>query len=126
MCPFTGIEKRLAASLLITALMSFLSACSLSSAGSGGSGGSGGDGGGTGAHSVSLSWKASTSSNVTGYNVYRGSIAGSYGLINSMTSGTTYTDTTVQNGQTYFYVVTTVDSAGAESPYYNTAEAVIP
>jgi hypothetical protein len=125
MCTNGRIVERLTACLLTTALMSFLVGCSLSSAGTGGSGGSGG-GGGTGAHSVSLTWKASTSSNVVGYNIYRGSSTGSYGLLNSMNSTTSYSDTTVQNGQSYFYVVTAVDSAGAESPYSNAAEATIP
>lgn len=110
--------------VLVLALASMLAGCALTSSGS--SGGSGGGGGGTGAHSVSLSWSPSTSSNVVGYNVYRGSITGSYGLLNSMNPTTTYTDTTVQNGETYFYVVTAVDSAGAESPYSNTAKAIIP
>jgi len=108
---------------LVVVLASLLAGCSLSSSVSGGGGGGGG---GTGSHSVSLTWKASTSGNVVGYNVYRGSSSGSYGLLNSMNSATTYTDTTVQNGQTYLYVVTAVDSAGAESPHSNAAQAVIP
>jgi hypothetical protein len=101
-----------------------LTSCSLSSSSSGSGGGGGG--GGSGTHSVSLAWHASTSANVVGYNVYRGTTSGNYGLLNSMNSTTRYTDTTVQNGQTYFYVVTAVDSAGSESPHSNPAEAVIP
>ena len=85
-----------------------------------------GSGGGTTTHSVSLTWKASASSNVVGYNVYRGTVAGSYGLLNSMNAGTSYDDATVQNGQTYYYVVTAVDSGGAESAYSNQSQAVIP
>ena len=119
--------RRIACLALVSILASMLSGCALNSSGSsGGSGGGGGGGGGASPHSVSLSWKPSTSSNVVGYNVYRGSTSGSYGLLNSMNSATIYTDTTVQNGQTYFYVVTAVDSAGSESPYSNFAEATIP
>lgn len=78
-------------------------------------------------HSVSLSWNASTSSNVVGYNIYRGTVSGAnYGLQNSMIASTSYMDSTVQSGQTYYYVVTAVDSTGKESPYSNQVQAVIP
>jgi len=78
-------------------------------------------------HSVSLSWAASTST-VAGYNVYRGTqTGGPYALINgSPDASTTYTDTSVQAGQTYYYVVTAVDSSGTESVYSNQAQALIP
>ena len=79
-------------------------------------------------HSVTLSWNASTSSNVVGYNVYRGSISGGpYTKINSaLNPSTSDTDTTVQSGQTYYYVVTAVDSAANESSYSNQVQATIP
>lgn len=124
MCRSGNFIQRAVSFVLVAALASMLAGCALSSSGS--SGGSGGGGGGSGPHTVSLNWKASTSSNVVGYNVYRGSNTGSYGLLNSMNSTTSYTDSTVQNGQTYFYVVTAVDSAGGESPYSNVAEAIVP
>ncbi|HET7206523.1 MAG TPA: choice-of-anchor D domain-containing protein [Terriglobales bacterium] len=78
-------------------------------------------------HSVSLTWNASTST-VTGYNVYRSTINGSgYVKINtSLVTVLTYTDTNVQNGTTYYYVTTAVDSSGTESAYSNQATAVIP
>jgi fibronectin type 3 domain-containing protein len=79
-------------------------------------------------HTASLSWTASVSANVTGYNVYRGATAGGpYTKLNSaLVAGTTYTDTTVQAGQTYYYVATAVDSGGNESAYSNEARAVVP
>jgi centrosomal CEP192-like protein/ASPM-SPD-2-Hydin domain-containing protein len=79
-------------------------------------------------HSVALTWAASTSTNVVGYNVYRGTVSGGpYAQINSaLDSITSDTDSTVQGGQTYYYVVTAVDSAGAESTYSNQTTAVIP
>lgn len=84
---------------------------------------------GTGAqqsHSVVLTWAASTSSGVTGYNAYRGSSSsGPYTLTSSSASGTTFTDTTVQSGQTYYYVVTSIES-GVESGYSNPAMATVP
>jgi len=43
-----------------------------------------------------------------------------------MDASTTYSDASVQAGQTYYYVVTAVDGTGAESPYSNQVQAVIP
>jgi len=79
-------------------------------------------------HSASLNWTASTSSNVTGYNVYRATQSGGpyTKLTSSPVVGTSYTDVTVQAGQTYYYVTTAVDSGGNESVYSNEATAVVP
>ncbi len=78
-------------------------------------------------HSVALTWAASTSSNVVGYNVYRGTASGGpYTEISSAVSATADTDSTVLSGQTYYYVVTAVDSTGSESGYSNQVAAVIP
>jgi Abnormal spindle-like microcephaly-assoc'd, ASPM-SPD-2-Hydin len=78
-------------------------------------------------HSVSLSWNASAST-VAGYNVYRGSqTGGPYVAVNSAPeAGTSYVDDAVTAGQTYYYVVTAVDSGGTESVYSNQVQAVIP
>ncbi len=82
--------------------------------------------GATQSHSVVLTWAASTSSGVTGYNVYRGSSSsGPYTLTSSAGPGTTYTDATVQSGQTYYYVVTSLES-GVESGYSSPAVATVP
>ena len=82
---------------------------------------------GTVAHSVSLTWTASTSSNVAGYKVYRGTTSGGpYTLLSSPGSVTTYTDNSVQSGLTYFYVTTAVDTSNTESSYSNQAQAAIP
>lgn len=78
-------------------------------------------------HSVALSWNASTST-VSGYNIYRSTIRGSsYLRVNSsLVASLNYTDSTVQNGATYFYVTTAVDSNANESAYSNEVSAVIP
>ncbi len=78
-------------------------------------------------HSVALTWTASTST-VVGYNVYRSSTSGGpYTLLTSSpVAGTTYTDSTVQAGQTYYYVVTSVNSSNVESVYSNEASATVP
>ena len=78
-------------------------------------------------HSVDLSWSASTSS-ISGYDIYRGTVSGGpYTKLNSSPqAGTTFVDSTVQSGSTYYYVVTAVSSSGAESSYSNQATAVVP
>jgi hypothetical protein len=79
-------------------------------------------------HSAALNWTASSSSNVAGYNIYRSTTSGgSYTKLNtSLVVPTSYTDSTVQAGLTYYYVVTAVDTSGDESVYSNQAQAVIP
>ena len=79
-------------------------------------------------HSVGLSWTASTSQNVIGYNVYRGTTSGGpYTQINSVLDpSTVYTDTSVADGTTYYYVTTAVNSNNEESVYSNQAQATIP
>jgi hypothetical protein len=78
-------------------------------------------------HSVSLSWDASSSSSVVGYNVYRAGVSGGpYTTVASANSGTNFVDGSVQSAQTYYYVVTAVDTGGAESVYSNQVQAIIP
>ncbi len=79
------------------------------------------------AHTVALSWDASTST-VSGYNVYRSTASGTgYAKINSsLVPALAYTDTTVVSGTTYFYVTTAVDSSGNESVNSNEVSAPIP
>jgi len=47
-------------------------------------------------------------------------------LTGSPDASTSYTDNSVQAGQTYYYVVTAVDGSGNESVDSNQAQAVIP
>jgi hypothetical protein len=81
-----------------------------------------------GTHSVNLSWGPSTSQ-VLGYNVYRGTQNGGpypTKLTPTPQPGTSYDDATVQSGLTYFYVATAVDSSSLESSYSNQTTAAIP
>jgi hypothetical protein len=79
----------------------------------------------TSQHLVSLSWKPSTSA-VAHYNVYRsGTSGGPYTKIASV-PGTSYTDTAVQAGRSYYYVTTAVSSTGKESSHSNQVHALIP
>lgn len=79
------------------------------------------------AHFVDLDWDASTST-VDGYRVYRSSQSGAgyQPITTSPVAGTSFTDSNVQSGQTYFYVVTAVDAQGIESVFSNEITAVIP
>ena len=78
-------------------------------------------------HTVQLKWMTS-SSTVSGYNVYRSTTNGSnYAKINGgLVSALNYSDSTVENGTTYYYVTTSVDASGTESSYSDQASAVIP
>ena len=76
-------------------------------------------------HSVSLSWKAS-SSPVLGYNIYRRDALGVAKLNSAPVDGTTYVDRSVQPGQTYYYVTKAVTARGAESSASNEVRADIP
>jgi hypothetical protein len=78
-------------------------------------------------HSVNLSWNPG-SSGVVGYNVYRAnSSGGPYSRINSAPDpSTSYLDTTVFGGQTYFYVTTAIASNGKQSAFSNWVEVAIP
>jgi len=79
-------------------------------------------------HSATLTWVASPSTNLSGYNVYRGtSSGGPYTLLTaSPISAVTYNDGTVQAGQTYYFVVKAVGSDGSLSAPSNESTAVIP
>ena len=82
------------------------------------------------AYTVALTWSAPTSSTdpVAGYDVYR-ALSGSstYQLLNPTPStSTTYSDSSVANGQTYLYYVVSVDASGNQSSPSNTYTATIP
>jgi hypothetical protein len=74
-------------------------------------------------HSVNLSWNASSSPGISGYNIYRAVFAGScgsYSRINpSLNVGTSYSDSDVTDGTDYCYATTAVNSSDEESAYSN-------
>lgn len=75
-------------------------------------------------YDVALSWNASTSSNISGYNIYRAvysnSACGSFSKINPSLNGSTlYTDNLVSDGTSYCYATTAVNSSNEESGYSN-------
>jgi hypothetical protein len=78
-------------------------------------------------HVVDLKWKASTSSDVAGYNVYRSPNGSTWNKINAgLVASTLYSDSTVADNTTYYYSATTVDTHGHESNKTPAVKAVIP
>src|SRR5262249_18616028 len=79
-------------------------------------------------HKVDLSWNASPTPDVVGYNIYRRTSSGSYSspLNGSPNVDLTYTDNSVSAGTTYFYVARAVDSNGVESTNSNEIQAIVP
>jgi len=78
-------------------------------------------------HVVDLSWNASTSSDVTGYNVYRSPDKTSWKKVNaSLIGSTVYTDSSVANGSTYYYAATAVDNSGQESSKTAAVKVAVP
>jgi hypothetical protein len=75
-------------------------------------------------HTVSLSWGASTSPGISGYNIYRAIYLGSCGSYSKMNGSTlitltTYSDSSVTDGTNYCYATTAVNSSSEESGYSN-------
>ena len=78
-------------------------------------------------HVVDLNWKASTSGNVVGYNIYRGPDGVTWRKINAgIIASTLYSDSTVANSTTYYYAATAVDINGHESNKTAAVKAVVP
>ncbi|MFD3443829.1 malectin domain-containing carbohydrate-binding protein, partial [Microbacteriaceae bacterium 4G12] len=78
---------------------------------------------------VTLTWTASASTDVAGYRIYRGtepavSTSGTPVSGTTPVTATTFTDSTVTNGTTYFYVAVAVDLAGNRSAASNEVVAV--
>lgn len=76
---------------------------------------------------VDLSWSASTSGDVAGYNVYRGPNGTTWSKINSSLVGPTlYSDSTVASGTKYYYATTAVNASGDESSKSTPIEVTVP
>jgi fibronectin type 3 domain-containing protein len=67
---------------------------------------------------MELFWGANSETDLEGYNIYRSTTSGSgFQRINPWLyfNGSSFTDTSVSNGTTYYYYVTAVDEVGNES-----------
>jgi fibronectin type 3 domain-containing protein len=72
---------------------------------------------------VELSWTAS--SGATSYNIYRGTSPSNETQVKSGITTTTYEDTGLNNGQTYYYGITAVNNSG-ESSKSNVSVITVP
>lgn len=80
----------------------------------------------SGKHSVALSWQPS--SQAVGYFIYRSTKGnGALSKLNpTLNESTSFTDSTVASGETYQYVVTSVNSSNVESAASNQIAVTIP
>ena len=62
-----------------------------------------------------LTWTANGESNLASYKVYGGTSASPATLLSTVTSGQTYTNSSLTNGTLYYYNIKAVDNAGNES-----------
>jgi hypothetical protein len=85
---------------------------------------------GTGGHDVILSWTASPTPGVIGYNIYRGTTPGGENatpLNSTPINGTNSTDANVTPGTVYYYLATSVTSSGGtQSPASAETSASVP
>lgn len=78
-------------------------------------------------HVVDLNWKASTSADIVGYNVYRAPDATTWTKINaSLIGSTVYSDSSVANDSTYYYATTAVNVDGSQSGKSAAVKVVVP
>ena len=78
---------------------------------------------------VQLTWDAPTSASdpIAGYRVYRATgSSSSYAVLSNLDTQLSYTDSTVQSGNTYEYVVRTVDTNGVLSAPSSPSTVAIP
>lgn len=68
---------------------------------------------------ITLSWTASLSTDIVGYKVYVGTVSGVYPTSTNVGNVSTYVNTGLTSGTTYFFVVTAVSAPGVESVFSN-------
>ncbi len=79
-------------------------------------------------HLVNLNWSASSSTEIAGYNLYRGTDGVNWQKINlgGLIASTLYSDSSAANGTTYYYTATAVNLSGMESAKPTPIRVVIP
>ena len=73
-----------------------------------------------------LSWDASTSPDVIGYKMYYGTASGNYSENIDVGNVTSYTVSSLIDGQTYYFAAKAYDSTGNESGYSNEVSMTTP
>ena len=77
---------------------------------------------------VELEWDQNSESDLAGYNIYRSGQSGSgYVRLNGpLITTTSYSDDTIEAGQTYYYVCTAVNDGDLESGFSNEVPYTVP
>lgn len=81
-----------------------------------------------GSSQVTLTWMAPSSnggSSISGYKVYRGTASGSEAILITLGNVLTYVDTGLASGQTYYYKISALNSAGEGVPSREASIALI-
>jgi len=79
-----------------------------------------------GKYSVGVRWEDAGGTDFVGVNVYRSKVKGKdYAMIGSSSSDS-FEDTDIQQGETYYYVITSVDNQFKETKYSNEINVKIP
>lgn len=76
-----------------------------------------------GNNQVTLSWNANTETDLSGYNLYKSTDGSSFSKYLTSLTGTSYTDTQVTNGSTYWYKLTAIDTSNNESAQSSSVSA---
>jgi hypothetical protein len=79
-----------------------------------------------GPNSIELAWSRNTEPDLEGYNVFRAADGAAFAKIAELVPAPVYSDTSVESGKRYRYVVSAVDMLGNESARSEEAEAVAP
>jgi len=67
-------------------------------------------------NSATLQWGANSESDLAGYKMYQGTMAGSYDTSVDVGNTTIYSAQNLQSGLTYYFALTAYDTSGNESP----------
>jgi len=82
------------------------------------------------AQTINLAWDSSSDTSTVGYNVYRSQQSGVYPATplngSNVITSAAFSDSSLQSGSTYYYVVTTVNASGVQSGYSNEVQATVP
>ena len=73
-----------------------------------------------------VSWQANNEADLAGYRVYHGTASRSYGTPKSVDKVTNCTIDGLDEGKTYYFAVTSVDTSGNESGYSAEVNKIIP
>ena len=78
------------------------------------------------AGSATISWQANTEADLQEYRLYTGTVSRTYGFPTTVGKVTTYTKDGLEEGITYYFAVTAVDTSGNESAFSQEVHKTIP